>query len=88
MSDQVSAAYVDSVICNRVSMHEGLMRNQFYCPKLKDNIMTGDFMKGIIGYQRYWLPQTADIRIRNCVTPPSRNELAEMVAEQMRRTER
>ena len=64
------------------------MRNQFYCPKLKDNIMTGDFMKGIIGYQRYWLPQTADIRIRNCVTPPSRNELAEMVAEQMRRTER
>ena len=75
-NQQVSAAYVDSVICNRVSMHEGLLRNQLFTPKLKDTIMTAEFMKGIIGFRRFWLPSCDNIRLRNCVHIPPRQELA------------
>lgn len=81
--NRVSAAYVDSVICNKQTMHEGLLRNQFFCPKLKDNIMTAEFMKGVVGFRKYWLPNASDIRLRNCVQPPCRFELAKLVSSKM-----
>ena len=49
--------------------------------------MTVSFMKGCIGYRYYWLPKTEDIRIRNCVDPPSRVELAKMVFDSMSGTQ-
>ena len=45
--------------------------------------MTVQFMKGCIGNRYYWLPKTEDIRIRNCVDPPPRGELARLVYERM-----
>ena len=85
-ANRVSAAYVDSVICNKTTMHEGLLRNQFFCPKLKDTIMTAEFMKGVVGFRRFWLPNAADIRLRNCVQPPCKIELSKIVATKMIQT--
>ena len=65
------------------SLHESLRWNQLYVPKLKEGLMTVQFMKGCIGYRYYWLPKTEDIRLRNCVDPPSRGELARMVFDKM-----
>ena len=45
--------------------------------------MTVQFMKGCIGYRYFWLPKTEDIRIRNCVDPPPRGELARLVYDRM-----
>lgn len=80
---RVSAAYVDTVICDRVSLHESLRRNGLFCPKLKEAMMTADFMKGVIGYKRFWLPNISDIRLKNCITPPNKKELSELVGRQM-----
>ena len=52
--------------------------------KLKESIMTTQFMKGCIGEQMFWLPKCSDIKIRNCVDPPNRAVLAEMVSTAMR----
>ena len=40
-------------------------------------------MKGVIGYEMYWLPKIQDIKLLNCVEEPPRNELAKMVSERM-----
>ena len=46
--------------------------------------MTTAFMKGCIGYETYWLPKCQEIRLLNCVDPPNRSMLAEMVSSHMR----
>ena len=46
--------------------------------------MTAEFMKGVIGNRRYWLPHCDSIRLRNCVQPPPRFELAQIVSARMR----
>ena len=46
--------------------------------------MSTQFMKGCIGYRVYWLPRTSELQVRNCVSPPSRVVLAEMVSSRMR----
>ena len=71
------------MVNDKHSLHESLRRNQLFCPKLKEGLMTVQFMKGCIGYRYYWLPKTEDIRIRNCVDPPPRGDLARMVFERM-----
>ena len=82
----ISAQQVAVVVNDKQSLHESLRRNQLYCPKLKETIMTVQFMKGCIGNRYYWLPKTEDIRIRNCVDPPPRGELARLVYEKMAAT--
>lgn len=81
--ERVSHAFASSVICDRRSLYEGLVRNQLYCPSLKDSIMTIDFMKGAIGHQKYWLPRTAEIKLLNCCDPPSKQEIAVVLCEVM-----
>ena len=46
--------------------------------------MSVTFMKGCIGNRTYWLPKIQDIRLLNCIDPPSRVDLARMVADSMR----
>ena len=65
---------------DKQSLYESLLRNQIYSPKLKEQIMTIIFMKGCIGYNKYWLPKCSELRIINCVDPPTRSVLAEMVS--------
>ena len=38
--------------------------------------MTLNFMKGVVGYQTFWLPLCADICLLNCADPPSNKEIA------------
>ena len=38
--------------------------------------MTISFMKGIVGYETYWVPVCSDVRILNCADPPTKNEIA------------
>ena len=47
--------------------------------------MTNHFMKGVIGYQEFWLPKISDIRLLNCVDPPPRYELSKMVYDHLLR---
>ena len=72
---------------DKKTLHDSLRHNQLFCPKAKEAIMTVHFMKGCIGYKRYWLPKTEDIRIRNCVDPPSRVEVAKLVHKLMLKSE-
>ena len=37
---RVSAAYVYSVIQNKDELYTAMLRNQYFCPRLKDSIMT------------------------------------------------
>ena len=45
--------------------------------------MTQQFMKGVVGYEHFWLPKIQDIKLLNCVDGPPRHELAKMVSERM-----
>lgn len=75
------------MINDKTSLYGGLLRNHLFCPKLKEQMMTTDFMKGVIGYKRYWLPRCQEIRLKNCVDPPPRHELAQMVYDKMMESE-
>ena len=46
--------------------------------------MTVSYMKGLIGYEKYWLPMCEDIRVRNCVDPPPKHEIARELVATMR----
>ena len=81
---QVSSAYVQSVVPDRHHFYSSLLRNQLYCPKITEKIMTTKFMKGIIGYEVYWVPFCANIRILNCADPPTKNEIAMELVTVMR----
>ena len=41
-------------------------------------------MKGLIGYQSFWLPFAQDIRLLNCPDPPSKEEIAMELVTVMR----
>lgn len=71
------------MVNDKETLFESILRNQLYPPKKKEMIMTQQFMKGVIGYQQFWLPKITDIKLLNCVDPPPRNELAKMVSERM-----
>ena len=71
------------MVNDKETLFESILRNQLYPPKKKEMIMTQQFMKGVIGYQQFWLPKITDIKLLNCVDPPPRNELAKMVCERM-----
>lgn len=82
----ISAQQVAVVVNDKQTLYDSLRRNQLYCPKLKEGIMTVQFMKGCIGCRYYWLPKTEEIRLRNCVDAPPRAELARMVFDKMNNT--
>ena len=44
----ISAQQVAVVVNDKQSLHDSLRRNQLYCPKLKEGLMTVQFMKGCI----------------------------------------
>ena len=73
---QVSSAFVQSKVPDRVHLHESLLRNQLFAPRLKDAIMRIEFMRGCIGYEIFWLPMIQDIRLLNCADVPSKDEIA------------
>ena len=81
---QVSTAFVQSKIPDRMHLHSSLLRNQLFVPKLKDNMMTVAFMKGVVGYETYWVPMCADIRLRNCADPPKKEDIAIELVNTMR----
>ena len=73
------------MVNDRQTLFDSLRRNQMYCPKMKECIMTCRFMQGCIGYKLYWLPKCVDIKFLNCVDPPSRIELARLVVACMKK---
>ena len=79
MQSKLSTAQVRTVVNDRHTMYFSIKRNQLFPPKESEAIMTHQFMKGLIGYELYWLPKIQDIRLLNCVDPPPRHELAKMV---------
>ena len=81
---QVSSAYVQSKIPDRHHLHGSLLRNQLFVPRLKDSIMTIAFMKGVVGYQVYWVPMCSDIRLRNCADVPKKEDIAIELVTTMR----
>ena len=80
----MTQAEVSAVVNDKESLFESLRRNQLFTPERKESIMTTAFMKGCIGYEMYWLPKCEEIRILNCVDPPNRAVLAQMVSSHMR----
>ena len=80
----MTQAEVSAVVSDKESLFESLRRNQLFTPESKESIMTTAFMKGYIGYEMYWLPKCEEIRILNCVDPPNRAVLADMVSSHMR----
>ena len=76
------------MVHDKDTLYDSLRRNQLFCPKLKEAIMTNTFMRGCIGYRTYWLPKANEIRLYNCVDPPSRADLARMVTDRMRAEQR
>ena len=46
--------------------------------------MSVAYMKGLVGYQTYWLPVCADIRLRNCADPPPKQDIATELVATMR----
>ena len=82
--DTLTQAEVSAVVNDRESLFESMRRNQLFTPEKKEAIMTTAFMKGCIGYETFWLPKCQEIRILNCVDPPNRATLAEMVSQHMR----
>ena len=61
---------------DRQTLYDSLRRNQLFCPDLTCSIMTAAFMKGCIGSRLWWLPHTSDVKFKNAVDCPSRQELA------------
>lgn len=83
MLTKLSSAQVKTVVNDKDTLYASIKRNQLFPPKQKEAIMTNQFMKGVIGYQMYWLPKITDIKLLNCADPPPRQELAKMVSERM-----
>ena len=83
MQSKLSAFQVKTVVNDKQTLYESILRNQLYAPKLKEMIMTQQFMKGVKGYEQFWLPKIQDIKLLNCVDGPPRHELAKMVSERM-----
>ena len=57
MQSKISAFQVKTVVNDKQTLFESILRNQLYPPKQKEMIMTQQFMKGVIGYQQFWLPK-------------------------------
>ena len=79
---QVTREYVNSVVPDKPSLYEACVRNQFWMPPAKDNILTVDFMKGLQA-GKYWLPKSIEIRLMNCADPPNKFDLAKILTEVM-----
>ena len=67
----VSATYIATVINDKETLHEAIRRNQFYAPGIKESMMTIEFMKNV-SEGNDWLPKCSEIRLLNCVEPPSK----------------
>ena len=63
-------------------MYGALLRNQRWTPKLKEPIMTTEFMVGV-REGLYWLPKTEEIRLLNCADPPPKQMIADILCEKM-----
>ena len=82
--NQVSSTFAASVVPDRQALYGSLLRNQLFVPKLKDQIMTVAFMKGLVGYVQFWVPHCSGIKLLNCADPPTKQEIAVEVVNCMR----
>ena len=73
---------VQQVVNDKVTMYGALLRNQRWTPKLKEPIMTAEFMRGVKEGQ-YWLPKTDEIRLLNCADPPPKHVIANILCDKM-----
>ena len=78
----VSATYIATVVNDKETLHEAIRRNQFYTPGIKESMMTIEFMKNV-SEGTEWLPKCSEIRLLNCVEPPSKQQIAEMLYQRM-----
>lgn len=81
-SNTVSAAYIQTVVVDKLTLHEAILRNQFFTPGLKSAMMTVDFMKKV-SEGKEWLPKCSEIRIMNCADPPPKLAIAEILYQKM-----
>ena len=71
-AQKLSNLQVRQVVNDKASLYESVIRNQLWTPKPNEAMMSIPFLKGLVGYNQYWLPRCEDISIRNCFDPPSR----------------
>ena len=78
----VSRTYIQSVVPDRIALYTALVRNQYFVPLSKDNLMSVEFMRGIVD-NTFWMPKACEIRLMNCADPPSKHELVRLLVEAM-----
>ena len=75
MSSRLVARYVN----DKGSMYNAVYRNNFLLPPKRDPWLTFEFLDGI-RTGLYWLPKTSECKMYSCLEPPSKEEVATIVA--------
>ena len=67
-------------ICDAKTMYNSLVRNGYLMPPRKDAMLSQKFMKDVISKKNWILHSNHVLSVKQCADPPSRKELAKIVA--------
>ena len=75
-SNKMSSAKFSLYVMGMDDLYKLAVRNGYYLPKQKSSAINEIALYNILDH-KYWCPKTEDIRIKNCVTPPTKEVILE-----------
>ena len=71
MADYITKAEAKRKATSRRAIHAIMLRNQYHIPRYNDRLCTRDWMYSV-REGKYWVPKTREVKLRNCVSTPSK----------------
>jgi hypothetical protein len=83
MSHVVSVKEFALKVKSKKDLYEALVRNGYYPPKLKSNMVSEHYLVNVMD-GTYYCPKAEEVRIKLCPRPPHKEVLLEKFRKQMR----
>ena len=81
----IESHVASQIIRSKAQLYEAMQFNQFVTPPPRDNLMTAEFMKGVLK-GKYWMLKAENVtKFRVCAHPPKREVLATTAADLLKR---
>ena len=74
MSTTMTVKDFNKKVQSKADLHEALVRNGYYPPKLKSSMATEAYLIGVMD-ATYYCPKVEDIKVRLCARPPQKEVL-------------